>query len=177
MLIGHRAPIVYPKQTKLLDYEIELGFIIGRTCKNVARDAYADAIYGYTIFNDVTMRDIQFAEMPRGLLLLGKNADTSGPMGPWLVTRDEIPDPQALRLALTVNGQTRQDDSTAKMIFSVAQIVEYWSQITLEPGDAFSTGTPAGVALMNEQLALKPGDRIAATIEGLGTLENAVVAA
>jgi acylpyruvate hydrolase len=123
------------------------------------------------------MRDVQKDEMQSGLLLLGKNFDTAGAMGPWLVTADEIPDPHDLELTLTVNGEVRQHDSTRNMINRIPAIVQYWSQITLEPGDVISTGTPAGVAIFRdppERYLLRPGDRLAATISGLGTLENAV---
>jgi acylpyruvate hydrolase len=178
VLIGHREPVVYPRMTQQLDYEIELALVIAKRCKNVPRDAVADVIYGYTIYNDISMRDVQQDEMAVGLLLLGKNFDTSGPIGPWLVTADEVADPNALELTLSVNGQVRQRDNTRNMLRAVPEIVEYWSQITLEAGDVISTGTPAGVGIFSnppEKFLLHPGDRIEATITGLGTLENTVV--
>lgn len=179
VLIGHREPIIYPLATQQLDYEIELALIIGKRCRNVRRDECRDVIYGYTIFNDISMRDVQRDEMAAGLLLLGKNFDTSGPIGPWLVTADEVADPNALDLTLSVNDEVRQRDNTRNMIHPVPEIVAYWSQITLEPGDIISTGTPAGVGIFSdppEKFLLRRGDRIAATIAGLGTLENTVVA-
>jgi acylpyruvate hydrolase len=178
VLIGHREPVVYPRMTKQLDYEIELALIIGKRCKNVPRSTAADVIYGYTIFNDISMRDVQQDEMAIGLLLLGKNFDTSGPIGPWLVTTDEVANPNALDLTLSVNGEVRQRDNTRNMLRTVPEIIEYWSQITLEAGDVISTGTPAGVGFFSnppEKFLLRPGDRIEATITRLGTLENTVV--
>lgn len=177
-LVGHREPIHYPRATRQLDYEIELAFVIGRRCKDVPAGNWADVVYGYTIYNDLSMRDVQREEMQSGLLLLGKNFDTAGAMGPWLVTADEIADPHGLELTLSVNGDVRQRDNTGNMLSRIPAIIEYWSQITLEPGDIISTGTPAGVGIFREppeRYLLRPGDRIAATISGLGTLENVVV--
>jgi acylpyruvate hydrolase len=177
VLVGHRQPILYPQATRQLDYEIELAFVIGGRCKDVPAARCSEVVYGYTIYNDLSMRDVQKAEMESGLLLLGKNFDTAGAMGPWLVTADEVPDPHNLDLTLTVNGEVRQHDSTRNMINRIPAIVQYWSQITLEAGDVISTGTPAGVAIFRDppgRYLLQPGDRIAATISGLGTLENAV---
>ena len=179
VLVGHRQPVVYPKATRQLDYEIELALVIGTRCKNVPLSDWDKVVYGYTIYNDLSMRDLQKGEMESGLLLLGKNFDNAGPMGPWLVTADEVPDPHALDLTLTVNGEVRQHDNTRNMINRIPAIVEYWSQMTLEAGDIISTGTPAGVAIFREPpelYLLKPGDRVAATISRLGTLENRIEA-
>lgn len=179
VLVGHQAPIAYPQATRQLDYEIELALIIGKRCRNISADRYGEVVYGYTIFNDLSMRDVQMAEMAAGLLLFGKNFDGAGPIGPWLVTSDEVPDPHALDLALTVNGELRQSDNTRNMMQRIPAIIEYWSQLTLEPGDIITTGTPAGVAIFRkpaERYLLRPGDRIAATISRLGTLENTIVA-
>lgn len=178
-LAAHRQRIPYPKPTKQLDYEIEMAFVIGRHCKDVRPDDWREVVYGYTIYNDLSMRDVQGPEMQAGLLLLGKNFDCAAPMGPWLVTADEVPDPHALDVTLSVNGEVRQHDNTRNLINRIPDIVEYWSQMTLEPGDILSTGTPAGVAIFRdppEKYLLRPGDRMAATIQGLGTLENVIVA-
>jgi acylpyruvate hydrolase len=177
-LAGHRAAVAYPAATRQLDYEIELAFVIARRSKNVPAARWADHVYGYTIYNDLSMRDVQSGEMQAGLLLLGKNFDGAAPMGPWLVTADEIPDPHALDLRLSVNGEVRQSDNTRNMISPIPEILEYWSQMTLEPGDIISTGTPSGAAIFRdppESYLLRPGDRLAATITGLGTLENTIV--
>jgi acylpyruvate hydrolase len=179
VLVGHRQPIPYPEATRQLDYEIELAFVIGARCKKVPAAQASEVVYGYTIYNDLSMRDVQSGEMQSGLLLLGKNFDGAGAMGPWLVTADEVADPHALELTLSVNGEVRQHDNTRNMINRIPAIVQYWSQMTLEPGDILSTGTPAGVAIFRdppERYLLRPGDRISATIGGLGTLENEVSA-
>ena len=178
-LAGHRQPIPYPTPTKQLDYEIEMAFVIGRRCKDVRGADWRDVVYGYTVYNDLSMRDVQSGEMQAGLLLLGKNFDCAAPMGPWIVTADEVPDPHALDVCLKVNGEVRQQDNTRNLINDIPAIVEYWSQMTLEPGDILSTGTPAGVGIFRdppERYLLRPGDRIEATIQGLGTLENTIVA-
>ena len=179
-LAGHRQCISYPRATKQLDYEIEMAFVIGRRCKHVRAGDWREVVYGYTIYNDLSMRDIQSSEMQAGLLLLGKNFDGAAPMGPWLVTADEVPDPHGLDICLRVNGAVRQEDNTRNLINDIPAIVEYWSQITLELGDILSTGTPAGVGIFRdppEKYLLHPGDRITATIERLGTLENVIAPA
>jgi acylpyruvate hydrolase len=177
--IGHRQPLVYPRHTQQFDYEAELGVVIGRRCKDVAADSYADVIAGYTIVNDVSMRDLQFPEMKRGSTMFGKNLDGAMPVGPYLVLKDEIPDPQSLRVRCLVNGEVRQSDSTANMVFGVAQLIAHFSRMTLEPGDIISTGTPSGVGIFwnpPEHGLLHVGDRIEIHIEGLGCLQNTVVA-
>ena len=179
VLIGHEDTIIYPRHTTQLDYEAELCVVIGKRCKNVSENEVDDVIAGYTIANDVSMRDVQFAEMRRGLILIGKNFDTSSPMGPYLATKDEIPDPQNILIKCWVNGELRQNDSTANMTFSVRQLVSYFSRVTLEPGDIIATGTPAGVGIFwnpPEAALLRVGDRIDITIERIGRLSNTVIA-
>jgi acylpyruvate hydrolase len=179
VVVGPGDPIPYPAHTKQFDYEAELCVVIGKRCRDVAVDDVDTVIAGYTIANDISLRDIQFAEMRRGLILLGKNSDASSPMGPYLVTRDEIPDPQDLRIRCWVNGALRQDDTTAHMTFGVRQLVSYFSRVTLEPGDVIGTGTPAGVGIFSnppEAALLKIGDRIDIEIERIGRLSNVVVA-
>lgn len=178
-MVGHDQPIVYPPWTKLLDYEAEFSIVIGKRCKNVAAQNYLDVVAGYTIMNDVSMRDIGELEQQRRLLLMGKNLDTTAPVGPFLVTKDEIPDPQNLQIRCWVNGELRQHESTSQMIFDVARIIEYYSRMTLEPGDIITTGSPAGVAMVRtppERYMLKPGDVVEIEIDGLGRLRNQVVA-
>lgn len=176
-LVGNREAVPYPLHTHQLDYEVELALVIGRRCKGVAVAEALDYVAGYSIFNDISLRDLQFREMEHGFLLLGKNCDGAAPIGPYLVTSDEIPDPQRLQLSLMVNGEMRQQDSTSNMLASCAEIVAYWSHVTLEPGDIIATGTPAGVGIFRdepERYLLKVGDVIEAHIERLGTLSNHV---
>jgi 2-keto-4-pentenoate hydratase/2-oxohepta-3-ene-1,7-dioic acid hydratase in catechol pathway len=173
---GPFDPIVKPSFSDKLDYEVELGVVIGRRCKNVTAAGALSVIAGYTVCNDVTVRDWQH-RTPQWTL--GKSFDTHGPFGPWIVTADEIADPQNLNIRLLVNGEVRQQASTALMIHSIAAQIEHLSQaVTLEPGDVIATGTCAGVAIgMNPPRFLQPGDVVRAEIEGVGAIENRVVAA
>jgi 2-keto-4-pentenoate hydratase/2-oxohepta-3-ene-1,7-dioic acid hydratase in catechol pathway len=178
-LVGHRASVIYPRKVKLLDYEVELATIIGKRCKDVAKEDALQYVAGFSVFNDISARDIQFAEMKRGFCNLGKNFDTFGPMGPCLVTPDQSGDPDNLGMELRVNGQTRQQASTKKMVFKVRELVEFFSSMTLEPGDIITSGTPSGVAIYRkpdkEPYLLRPGDSIEAKIDNLGRLQNTVV--
>jgi 2-keto-4-pentenoate hydratase/2-oxohepta-3-ene-1,7-dioic acid hydratase in catechol pathway len=177
-IVADGDPIMLPLDVEDVDYEIELVAIIGRPAYRVPESAALDYVAGYTICNDVGARRIQRAEMEHQIgIVMAKNFRSFAPLGPWLVTSDEIPDPQALDIRLTVNGEERQHASTADMIFSVAKLVSYWSRLGLEPGDMITTGTPAGVALARPDPApfyLKDGDRVEATIERIGTLGNPV---
>ena len=178
-LVGHRASVVYPRQVKLLDYEVELATVIGKKCRDVAREDALQYVAGFSVFNDISARDIQFAEMKRGFCNLGKNFDTFGPMGPYLVTPDQVGNLDNLELELRVNGQVRQLSSTKNMIFKVRELVEFFSSMTLEPGDIITSGTPSGVAIYRipdkEPYLLRPGDGIEARVENLGRLQNNVV--
>jgi 2-keto-4-pentenoate hydratase/2-oxohepta-3-ene-1,7-dioic acid hydratase in catechol pathway len=178
-LVGHRAPVIYPRRVKLLDYEVELATVIGKECRDVPRKDALDYVAGFSVFNDISARDIQFAEMKRGFCNLGKNFDTFGPMGPCLVTPDQAGNPDNLGMELRVNGQTRQLSSTKKMVFKVRDLVEFFSSMTLEPGDIITSGTPSGVAIYRkpdkEPYLLRPGDGIEAKVENLGRLQNTVV--
>jgi len=178
-LIGHRAPIHYPRKVKLLDYEVELATIVGKRCKDVSKSDALGYLAGFAVFNDISARDIQFTEMKRGFCNLGKNFDTFGPMGPLLVTPDQAGNPDDLGMELRVNGQTRQFASTKQMVFKTSELVEFFSAMTLEPGDIITSGTPAGVAIYRkpdkEPYLLKPGDIIESKIANLGRLQNTVV--
>ncbi|HEX9430427.1 MAG TPA: fumarylacetoacetate hydrolase family protein [Candidatus Bathyarchaeia archaeon] len=178
-IVGHRAPVIYPRRVKHLDYEVELATVIGKECKDVRRKDALDYVAGFSVFNDISARDIQFAEMKRGFCNLGKNFDTFGPMGPCLVTPDQAGNPDNLGMELRVNGQTRQLSSTKKMVFKVRELVEFFSSMTLEPGDIITSGTPSGVAIYRkpdkEPYLLRPGDSIEAKVENLGSLQNMVV--
>jgi 2,4-didehydro-3-deoxy-L-rhamnonate hydrolase len=175
-LIGPREPIVLPSITSKVDYEGELAVVIGRKASRLTADDALDAVAGYLCANDVSARDLQFADKQ---WVRGKSLDTFCPVGPALVPASEIPDPQALILRTILNGETVQEAPTSNMIFSVAQIVAFTSEaITLEPGDLILTGTPAGVGIFRTpELLLKPGDEVTVEIEGIGTLTNPVAAA
>jgi 5-oxopent-3-ene-1,2,5-tricarboxylate decarboxylase/2-hydroxyhepta-2,4-diene-1,7-dioate isomerase len=170
-VIGPGADIIYPQGVQRLDPELELGVVIGRRARSVAEAEALSYVAGYTIVNDVTARDLQRRHQEKKWpWFLSKSMDTFCPMGPYLVLPDEIADPQQLELTLRVNGEIRQQSTTAKMIFSVRQLIAYISQhMTLEPGDVIATGTPEGIAPLNR------GDVLEGTISGLGTLVNRVV--
>jgi acylpyruvate hydrolase len=173
-LIGHRQPIVLPRISTMVDYEAEFMLVVGTTGKDIApTDAFAH-IGGYTIFNDVSVRDYQRRTVE---WLQGKTFDGTGPVGPALVTVDEIADPHALDITLRLNGEVMQHSSTGDFIFDIPTIVSYLSQImTLEPGDLIATGTPSGVGFArNPQVFLKPGDVVQIEVAQLGVLENPVV--
>jgi 2-keto-4-pentenoate hydratase/2-oxohepta-3-ene-1,7-dioic acid hydratase in catechol pathway len=176
-IAGPCDPLLLPPQATKVDWEVELGVVIGSVARNVAeRDALAH-VAGYCVVNDVSERGWQLEGT--GQWTKGKSADGFGPVGPWLVTRDEIPDPQKLRLWLSVNGRLRQDSSTGQMIFPVVVLVSYISRfMTLCPGDIIATGTPPGVALgARPPVYLRPGDLVKCGIEGLGEQTLAVAAA
>ncbi len=157
--------------TAQVDYEAELGVIIGRQTRDIARADALEAVLGYTCLNDVSARDLQAQD---GQWVRAKSLDTFCPMGPWIVTRDELPDPGRLSIRCTVNGEVRQDASTADMIHGVADLIAFCSRFfTLEPGDVIATGTPGGVGAFREPpVFLADGDRVAVTIGGIGTLES-----
>ncbi|MBL4800760.1 MAG: fumarylacetoacetate hydrolase family protein [Emcibacter sp.] len=159
--------------TEKLDYEVELGLVIGKTAKGVkAEDAY-EHIFGYFVANDVSARDWQFHSPT---FTMGKSFDTHGPIGPWIITRDEIENPQDLKLRCLVNGEERQSNNTSQMIHKIAQQIEYLSTaFTLNPGDLIATGTPEGVGIgMEPQVFLKSGDVVRCEIDGIGAIENTV---
>lgn len=166
-----------PRDSEKCDWEVELGVVIGRETLYVSEAEALDHVAGYCVINDVSERAFQ-AERG-GQWIKGKSAPGFGPLGPWLVTADEVPDPQALRLTLDLNGTRMQDESTADMIFSVAEIVAYMSRfMKLVPGDVIATGTPSGVGLgMSPQRFLRPGDVMELEVEGLGRQRQEVVAA
>jgi 2-keto-4-pentenoate hydratase/2-oxohepta-3-ene-1,7-dioic acid hydratase in catechol pathway len=162
-----------PGVTQMLDYEVELGVVVGRTAKSVTAAQALGHVFGYLVANDVSARDWQ-KHSPT--FTMGKSFDTHGPIGPWVVTADEVPDPQTLALRCLVNGEIRQQSSTADMSFSVAEQIEYLSTaFTLEPGDLLATGTPEGVgAAMDPPRFLQPGDIVRCEIDGIGAIENQV---
>jgi 2-keto-4-pentenoate hydratase/2-oxohepta-3-ene-1,7-dioic acid hydratase in catechol pathway len=172
-LIGSGDAIVLPEESHEVDYEAELGVVIGATVRGVSEADALDTVRGYICLNDVSARDLQFGD---GQWTRGKSPDTFCPVGPRLVPREEVPDPQALAIRCILNGETMQDSSTANMIFSVAEIIAYISRtITLEPGDLIATGTPAGVGVFRDpKVLLKDGDEVTVEVERLGALTNPV---
>ncbi|MBI3456254.1 MAG: fumarylacetoacetate hydrolase family protein [Candidatus Rokubacteria bacterium] len=172
-VVGPGAAIVHHAATQALDYEVELAVVVGRGGRDFGPETALEHVFGYTVLNDVTARDLQKAHQQ---WFKGKSLDTFCPMGPVLVTKDEVPDPQALGIRLRVNGETRQEASTAQMIFDVATLLAALAVgMTLEPGDILTTGTPSGVGAAAGAY-LKPGDLIEAEIDGIGCLTNRVVA-
>jgi 2-keto-4-pentenoate hydratase/2-oxohepta-3-ene-1,7-dioic acid hydratase in catechol pathway len=172
---GPGVVVVRPPGVAKLDYECELAVVMGAPAKNVKLDHALQAVAGYTILDDVSAREFQFDVSP-AQTTFAKSMDGFCPMGPWLVTRDEIPDPQALAIRTRLNGEVVQDASTRDMTFSVAALIEYISRyMTLEPGDLIATGTPAGVgAFRTPPRWLQPGDHLALEIEKIGVLEHAI---
>ena len=170
-LVPHGGDIVRPRVSTNLDFEGELAIIIARRCRHVRAEEALSVIAGYTCFNDASVRDFQ-----KHSVTAGKNFPSTGALGPWMVTADEIVDPQALRLTTRLNGTPVQDDTTDHMIYPVRQIIAYLSTVTtLEPGDVIATGTPAGVGLGRDPpLWMKAGDTIEVDIAGIGTLRNRV---
>ena len=174
-LIGPGEPIVIPPTVAQCDYEAELGVVIGSTVRRVSRENALEAVRGYICANDVSARDLQFAD---GQWTRGKSPDTFCPVGPRLVPASEVSDPHDLRIRAIVNGEVLQDSTTANLIFGIDEIISYASRTsTLEAGDLILTGTPAGVGIFRDpKRLLQPGDEVTIEIEGLGELTNPVVA-
>ena len=176
-IVGAFDDVMIPSGSEKTDWEVELGVVIGDAARNVSRDSAFDHVAGYLVVNDVSERAFQFEH--GGQWVKGKGCDTFAPLGPWLVTRDEIPDPQDLAMHLSVNGHRYQDGNTRTMIFDVATLVSHISRyMALLPGDVISTGTPPGVGLgQKPPVYLKPGDVMELGIDGLGAQRQRVVAA
>ena len=175
-IVGPGAPVRHPAPvSEQLDYEVELAVVIGREGRDISEQGALDFVFGYTIANDVSVRDVQ-RTWHGGQWFKGKNMDTHLPLGPWIVTADEIPDPQALRITTRVNGVTKQDSNTKHMVFSVRRIIAELSVgLTLYPGDVILTGTPAGVGMGRKPPEwLKPGDVMELEIERIGVLRNPI---
>jgi 2-keto-4-pentenoate hydratase/2-oxohepta-3-ene-1,7-dioic acid hydratase in catechol pathway len=179
-IVGPDESVVYPEHlTSELDYELELAVVIARAGKFFGPEEAADYIGGYVIFNDITARDIQRREMESGVFSFCKAIDTFCPLGPWIVTPDEIPDPQDLAMELRVNGEVRQTSHSGRMSVTIPEIIAHYSPLGYSAGDVLSTGTVSGVAGFSEDAAslyLKPGDVMEAEIERIGVLRNPVVA-
>ena len=174
-VIGHLGKVVRHRATEKLDYEIELALIIGKRGRDIPKEKVYDYIFGYTICLDMTARDLQ---RKHGQWFKGKSLDTFCPLGPWIVHKSALPNPQALRLKCRVNGEVMQDDNTSNMIFDIPTTIESLSSgMTLEPGEIISTGTPSGVGFARvPPFFLKPGDKVEGEIEGIGVLQVEIAA-
>ena len=173
---GPNDPVMLPRDSTKTDWEVELGVVIGKRARCVSPDEALQYVFGYCVINDITERAFQLER--EGTWTKGKGCDTFGPIGPWLVTRDEVPEPQNLQLWLKVNGESMQSGSTADMIFGVAELVSYISRFgTLHPGDIIATGTPAGVGMSRkpQPVYLKAGDIMTLGVSGLGEQRQTVV--
>jgi 2-keto-4-pentenoate hydratase/2-oxohepta-3-ene-1,7-dioic acid hydratase in catechol pathway len=173
--IGCGEPIVLPRNSIKPDYEAELAFVIGKHGRHIPAEKWQDYVFGYMNFNDVSARDFQ---LRTSQWTIGKTFDTFAPMGPAIVTADEIPDPHALDISTTINGEVLQQSNTNDLIFKIPELIAYLSSVfTLEPGDVIATGTPSGVGMARTPPRwLKPGDHVVVRVEGLGDLRNPVVA-
>jgi len=178
-IIGCDEPIIYPSHlTKELDYELELAVILAKDGKHFSAEDASEYIGGYTIFNDITARDIQRREMQSANFCFSKSIDTFCPLGPWIVTPEEIPNPHALKMRLRVNGEQRQESYSGNMAVTMPQILAHYSALGYSAGDVLSTGTVSGVAGFSsdpDAWYLKPGDLVEAEIEGIGVLRNNVI--
>ena len=173
---AHNAGVSVPKFTKQLDYEIEIGIVIGKEAFEVSTSDGMDYVAGFTIFNDLSARDIQAREHSNKVILMGKSFKNSCPLGPLLMTPDELSDPHNLEMKLRVNGEVRQDSNTSAMHYKTAELVSWWSLMGLYPGDVITSGSPPGViAGMENPVWLKPGDVIEATVAELGTLTTNII--
>jgi 2-keto-4-pentenoate hydratase/2-oxohepta-3-ene-1,7-dioic acid hydratase in catechol pathway len=172
---GHRHPIVLPKSSAKPDYEAEFAVVIGKGGRHIPEERWREHVFGYTMVNDVSARDFQMATTQ---WMIGKTFDTFAPIGPAIVTADEIEDPHKLDISLTISGEVLQSSNTRHLIFGVPKLMAFLSSVfTLEPGDIISTGTPAGVGFARKPPRwLKPGDEVVVRVEGLGELVNPVVA-
>ncbi len=175
VVIGPGEPIVLPRISKKPDYEAEFAFVIGKGGRAIPASRAMEHVFGYTIVNDVSARDFQMATSQ---WLMGKTFDTFAPMGPWIVTADEIADPHTLDLSLEIGGEILQKSNTRELVFGVPQLIEFLSAVvTLEPGDIVSTGTPSGVGFARKPPRyLQPGEEVVIRLEGVGELRNPVVA-
>jgi 2-keto-4-pentenoate hydratase/2-oxohepta-3-ene-1,7-dioic acid hydratase in catechol pathway len=174
-VIAPGVSIVLPKNSIQPDYEAEFAFVIGKGGRHIPAESWQQHVFGYTIINDVSARDFQMATTQ---WLMGKTFDTFAPMGPYIVSADEIPDPHALDISLTINGEVLQRSNTRELIFKIPELIAFLSSVfTLETGDVVSTGTPAGVGVARKpQRFLRPGDDVVVSVQGIGELRNPVVA-
>jgi 2-keto-4-pentenoate hydratase/2-oxohepta-3-ene-1,7-dioic acid hydratase in catechol pathway len=175
---GPYDPIIHPRLSQEVDFEVELAVVLAKPLRHTPESQIMDAIFGYTVLHDVSARDIQFKEPKFNQITLGKNFDTFAPMGPCIVTPDQVPDVNNLRLKTFLNGEQMQDASTAEWIFPLPVMLSFFSRVfTLEPGDVVTTGSPAGIgAFRHPPIYMWPGDVVVVEVEGIGRLENRLVA-
>jgi len=176
-VVPHNAIVRKPGWTDTFDYENELAIVMGRDCVEVPPEQAYDYVFGYTIMNDLSCREVQFAERKEGNICIGKNFPTAAPLGPWIVTKDEIPDPHNLRIVTRINGEVRQDSNTKNQIYNIPAQIAWYSHAGFEPGDLISSGTPAGTGLGYKGPGtwyLQHGDQIECEIERIGILANTV---
>ena len=178
-LVPHKAKVKRPKEVMNFDHEVEIAVIIGRDIDADSSDQAKQAIFGYTVFNDLSAREWQLKEMHNNLVMMGKNFPGFGPLGPYILTADEVPDPKGLVLWCKVNGEMRQHSDCRDLLFDFEDMVGFWAKVGLVPGDIISTGTPEGVALHRKPdptpFYLKPGDLVEAGVDGIGTLTTYIV--
>lgn len=179
VLVGHRAEVKRPEDVEQMDYEAEIAVVLGQDLLNASRRQANEAIFGYTIMNDLSAREWQLAEMRNQLVMMGKNFPGFGPLGPCILTADEVPDPTALRIWLKVNGELRQQSDCSDLIFQFDELVAFWSRVGLQAGDLISSGTPEGVALHRKPdprpYFLKPGDIVHTGVDQIGVLETRII--
>lgn len=177
VMVPTRSTVARPPEVNWFDYEIEATAVIGRRADRIAEERALDAVFGYTILNDLSARELQRKEMANQSILIGKNLPGFGPLGPWILTADEVPDPAALKLRLTVNDEVRQEADCGDLIFPFPKMIAHWSRMGLDRGDLITTGSPEGVAIGRpdpDRFYLKPGDVVRATVEQIGTLETRI---
>jgi 2-keto-4-pentenoate hydratase/2-oxohepta-3-ene-1,7-dioic acid hydratase in catechol pathway len=178
-LVPHMAKVARPEDVKEFDYEIEVAAVIGKSIERVDGAQALDAVFGYTVFNDLSAREWQRKEMQNQMILIGKNFPGFGPIGPYILTADEVPNPSALSLSLKVNGEVRQEESCSDMIFDFPQLIAFWSRAGLQAGDMIASGTPGGVATHRKPdpfpFYLKPGDIVEASVSQIGILTTHII--
>jgi 2-keto-4-pentenoate hydratase/2-oxohepta-3-ene-1,7-dioic acid hydratase in catechol pathway len=179
VLAPHRAEVARPADVTELDYEVEVVAVMGTSVQRVSEERALDHVFGYTVFNDISAREWQRKEMQNQMIVIGKNFPGFGPVGPWILTADEVPDPSVLVVDLKVNGEPRQHETCGDMIFGFPQLIAFWSRAGLLSGDMIASGTPEGVAMHRKPdpfaFYLKPGDVMHASVEQIGTLETRIV--
>lgn len=177
-LVPHDSVVPRPIDVSTLDYEVEVAAVIGEAVERVPEERALDCVFGYTVFNDLSAREWQFAEMENRMVLVGKNFPGAGPIGPWILTADEVPDPQVLEVELRVNGERRQRATCREMIHDFASLISFWSRLCLRPGDVVCSGTPGGVAVSHKpdpvEWYLKPGDVVEAEVRQIGVLRTRI---
>jgi 2-keto-4-pentenoate hydratase/2-oxohepta-3-ene-1,7-dioic acid hydratase in catechol pathway len=177
-LVPHRATVKRPEDVMEFDYEVEVAAVIGKPGERIPESRALDHVFGYTIFNDLSAREWQKKEMRNQMIMLGKNFPGFGPVGPWIATADEVPNPAALVVDLAVNGRTLQHETCTDMIFSFPQLISFWSRTGLAAGDMIASGTPEGVAMHRKpdpfEFYLKPGDVVHASVDRIGVLETRI---